>query len=316
MLPFSKRHSSRHQIPRLAVAALTILNLFTCVSATNLTEQYQLCKTDAEIEALQRTRDLIRVDAKPTHGALQPAWPETLITIVTSIYSIAAFSSKSRASAMPLLIQVSAWIASFIVAEVNYETAGWISCNLASSVNLVITAVAAGEGAISVLAILLGFFQFIASYVIIGERFAKPTITYGSTTLNLTRLGSVAYKITDFHGCVPWNKSTAYREKGARSDAFRTIQTVQANYSVVVLLILFVMACSGDNKHEDFMPVFPFSTLLISFPLLVYEAVVASKGRPIVMSGDCMLVELDPRFGFLDSKIDNWWKALVGITGL
>lgn len=39
------------------------------------------------------------------------------------------------------------------------------------------------------------------------------------------------------------------------------------------------------------------------FPVLVYEIVVATKGRPVVISGNCMLVELDPKWGFYDSEI-------------
>jgi hypothetical protein len=132
----------------------------------------------------------------------------------------------------------------------------------------------------------------------------------------MTRLGSVAYKITDFHGCVPWNNSTAYLEKGARSDAFRTIQIGQANYSVVVLIILFAIGYGNKKKLKALLPIFPCCTIFISIFLLVYEAVIASKGRPVVISGNCMLVELDPRLGFLNTEISNRWKALVGITGL
>lgn len=61
---------------------------------------------------------------------------------------------------------------------------------------------------------------------------------------------------------------------------------------------------------------FPLSTILICIPLLIYECVIATKGMPVVISGDCMLVELDPRWGFLDSEIETFWKALVGIGGL
>lgn len=54
---------------------------------------------------------------------------------------------------------------------------------------------------------------------------------------------------------------------------------------------------------------------LLFFPILVYEFVIAGKGRPVVISGNCMLVELDPKLGFLDAEIESWWKALSGITG-
>ena len=65
----------------------------------------------------------------------------------------------------------------------------------------------------------------------------------------------------------------------------------------------------------------PFGCLVAMFlfllyvPVLVYEIVIASLGRPVVISGNCMLVELDPKFGFLDFEIETWWKVLTGITG-
>lgn len=70
----------------------------------------------------------------------------------------------------------------------------------------------------------------------------------------------------------------------------------------------------GDGEVKKW--VVTFCTFLLSFPLLVYEVDVATRGRLVFMSGDCMLVELDPRLGFLVSEIDDWWKSLVGIAGL
>ena len=51
-------------------------------------------------------------------------------------------------------------------------------------------------------------------------------------------------------------------------------------------------------------------------PALIYEVIIANKGRPVVISGNCMLVELDPKWGFLETEIPSYWKAFVGITGL
>jgi hypothetical protein len=312
---------------------VTILGLVTPISATNLTEQYQLCKTDAEIEALQITRNLTRVDARPVHGALHPSWPETLVTVIFSMYGLIPGDPDSKPGFVTLVskavipfIMVLAWTVSFVIAEINYSTAGWISPNLVAPITAFFTATQYQESGsdnlignlASLLSLLLGILQFFASFALIGQRFAAPTYTVWSpdphltTTFNLTRLGSVAYQITDFHGCLPRN-GTAYLEKGARSDIFRAIQTVQANYSCLILVILFIMLKS-DREVKKWAVA--FCTFLLSFPLLIYEADMATKGRPVVMSGDCMLVELDPRLGFLDTDIDNWWKALVGITGL
>jgi hypothetical protein len=55
--------------------------------------------------------------------------------------------------------------------------------------------------------------------------------------------------------------------------------------------------------------------MFIYVPVLVYEVLIAVKGTPVVISGNCMLVELDPRFGFYDSEIDTWWKLLISLGG-
>jgi len=55
--------------------------------------------------------------------------------------------------------------------------------------------------------------------------------------------------------------------------------------------------------------------MFIYVPVLVYEVLIAAKGTPVVISGNCMLVELDPRFGFYDSEIDTWWKLLISLGG-
>ena len=51
-------------------------------------------------------------------------------------------------------------------------------------------------------------------------------------------------------------------------------------------------------------------------PILTYEIIIARAGSPVAISGNCMLVELDPRYGFLDSEIASYWKTLTSLTGL
>jgi hypothetical protein len=48
---------------------------------------------------------------------------------------------------------------------------------------------------------------------------------------------------------------------------------------------------------------------------LIFAAVVATKGTPMVVSGNCLLVELSPRKGFLDSEIRTRWKAFSSFMG-
>lgn len=139
-------YSPLHQSLQLATI-VTILALFTPISATNLTEQYRLCKTQAEIEGLQTTHNLTRVDAHPVHGALQPSWPETVVTVIFSIYGLNPSSSNSKPGHMTFIskavvpfIMVLAWTISLINAEINYSTAGWIPPNQKASITAFITA--------------------------------------------------------------------------------------------------------------------------------------------------------------------------------
>jgi len=87
-------------------------------------------------------------------------------------------------------------------------------------------------------------------------------------------------------------------------------------------MLMFIVGLYLWTSHHDIdrysrmRTCFAIGTIVLSVPLLCYEVAIATQGRPVVISGNCMLVELDPRLGFLDSEIDNWWKVLVGLNGL
>jgi hypothetical protein len=49
---------------------------------------------------------------------------------------------------------------------------------------------------------------------------------------------------------------------------------------------------------------------------MAYLIVVAVRGNPVVISGNCMLVELNPRLGFYDIRVGGFWKFLMSTTGL
>ena len=56
----------------------------------------------------------------------------------------------------------------------------------------------------------------------------------------------------------------------------------------------------------------PVATLVAGFPLLLYGFIIAARRMPVAVLGDCMLVEVSPKLGFLDSKVDLWWRVLSG----
>jgi hypothetical protein len=83
----------------------------------------------------------------------------------------------------------------------------------------------------------------------------------------------------------------------------------------VVNVFVSVIGLSGAS-HGSLKVASGSLLLMIYVPVLVYEVIIAVKGTPIGISGNCMLVELNPRFGFLDSMIESWWKVFVSITGM
>jgi len=48
---------------------------------------------------------------------------------------------------------------------------------------------------------------------------------------------------------------------------------------------------------------------------LIYSCVIVTRGRPMIVSGNYLLVELDPRLGFYDSVIPADWKAITSFMG-
>lgn len=105
MLSISKRHQRYDNAlfplavhSRTAMASITIITLsllmLGILASSNLTDQYRLCKTEADIAHLIETEALIRIDAQSTDGAMHPSWPAMLSTVATSIYSLITMRAK------------------------------------------------------------------------------------------------------------------------------------------------------------------------------------------------------------------------------
>jgi len=280
----------------------------------------------------------IIVARTPNKAAMHPGWPETLISIGTSIFALFQLARGVRkadwernynsfsnglyddeqpqprptklsafSSVVPPAIQAISWTISFRSMQADKAGSGWISAlHWTVTALTVMWAIRFQVASVSVTFAILSLFQFIGSGVVIGQRW-KGTI------------GTAAYEITDSKGCIPFN-DFSYLEQGARSRAFRILQTVEFVYSVSVLTNLYyVRRQQTDQPESDGMfikGIVKGTLMLIYIPVLIYEAIIASKGMPVVISGNCMLVELDPKWGFFDSEIETWWKALAGIVGM
>jgi len=56
-------------------------------------------------------------------------------------------------------------------------------------------------------------------------------------------------------------------------------------------------------------------SIIVCLPGLIYTSAISTHGMPVVVSGNCMLVETSPRFGFYDARIETWWVVIVGFVG-
>ena len=132
-------------------------------------------------------------------------------------------------------------------------------------------------------------------------------------------VGTVAYQIVDTNGCTPYD-GLEYLERGARSRIFRIIQTVEYFYSGIVITGIMFASFGGSDSMGSRQRVLQVAAglglLVLWLPILAYEIRIALLGTPVVISGNCMLVELNPKWGFYDTEIEDYWKVLVSLTGL
>ncbi|KAK5654612.1 hypothetical protein OQA88_7242 [Cercophora sp. LCS_1] len=331
-------------------------------TTTNLPEQYRLCEKDIDVAILQKNYALIRVDAIPTHAAMHPGWSTVLATLIINfgVYLWGKFTehgvylNRFISFILPFGITV-LWFATFIIAQTNYTSAGWISASLTTMMALLATMVdwfiavfvwgdsrrtqsSASRWPVVVVGIFcfVGILEVACVLAAVVQRFMAST-----------EYGSVAYEIADDNGCSPRGGDSDFEflQQGTRSRIFSIIQLVQAVYSVAIVLAMVPFALGRGRRMVKemmldtgipnpnafgtlmnylvavrgvarFMQAYlPVATLVTGVPLLLYGAILATRGVPVAVSGNCMLVELSPRFGFMDSEIDLWWRALAGAVG-
>lgn len=272
-------------------------------------ERWTLCQTDACITNLQHSDNLVVVSSIPTKAAMHPGWPETLIGVCFALWAwinyVTGDGDREAVTAWTLLSFAAVnifWVVTFGFIESEKSTGGWLSVLWSATTTLLnVWLVVNKRIGLSATLTVLALFQGLASWAVIIQRWKGE-------------VGSIAYEITNSHGCVPYDGFT-FLQQGMRSRAFRIIQTVESVYITVVNMFVSCIGASGSS-HGSLKVASGSLLLMIYIPVLVYEVIIAVKGTPIAISGNCMLVELNPRFGFLDSEIESWWKAFVSITGM
>ena len=272
-----------------------------------LPEQWVLCPNAEAIANLQEQYGLIQVTATPTNAALQPGWPQTLVSILLSLYGGIRHLTKrkdiSDFSVGFAFVLWGIWLYTFANSEKAKETGGWISAtDFAITFALVAGDLEWIDWDDDIVMFILAPLQGVCTIVLLIQRF------HG--------WGSVAYEIVDDGGCTPFN-DLSYLQQGARAYSFRAYQIVAFIWGVISLVVGIGMGVGKvDEPLGSAKSRVSLMLLFVLIPILVYEIVIATRGTPVVISGDCTLVELDPRWGYLDTDIETYWKALVTITGL
>jgi len=270
---------------------------------------WELAKSDQEIESFHQQNNLTLVTSEPTLAADHPGWPQALFQYVVLAPPIYCFNRrwpKSKTIFPWIIARVSTafWFTAFVKAQILQKVAGWSSvlgwipwCSLAIELHAW-----NAEGLILLATVVTGI-QWCLSLVTIVERWSGA-------------FGSIAYLVTSTNGCTPFQNDISSLQSGIRTRPFLVFQTVQ-----FFLASLYMLAYGNKYRKEpvDYIDKGKdrLNRELAVFILveLIYSCVVATRGRPMIVSGNCLLVELDPRLGFYDSVIPADWKAITSFMG-
>ena len=275
---------------------------------------WQLAKTPSDIEKFRSQHNLTTVRSTPQDAALTPSWPQALVQYILIAPPINCWSTSSQThestttvngmvtshnvhtipgqiwtpfNVLQIILSpfvFVAWTVSFGLSQAQALTGGWLSV-MGWALWFDLMHLIFGPFALPPL-----LFQWVASLAVIIQRWRFD-------------LGSIAYKIEDLNGCVPVD-GLGYLQQGARSRSFKIFQSV--TFSVATLFMVWGMSYPQG---------FNVNLALLALAELIYTAVIANRGTPVVVSGNCLLVEFNPRKGFLDSSISTRWKAFSSFMG-
>ncbi|VUC29356.1 unnamed protein product [Clonostachys rosea] len=261
---------------------------------------WKLAGSAEDIESFRSLYNLTLVDATPQEAALMPSWPQALFQFLVvsppfvacciGLAQIPFFGTKiSLAQSLQVVLtpfMFVAWCVSFGFTQTEKATAGWMSVlGWAAWCDLF-------ERPFEYYALPPLVFQWVASFTLVIQR-------------HVGDIGTVAYQVNNLNGCVPVD-GVAYLEQGARSHGFRIVQTATFVVSTLFMILLFSVRAPWLLSLLMIMP---------ALAELVMAIVVGSKGTPMVVSGNCMLVELGPGDGFLDTGINTRWKVFASFMG-
>ncbi|KAK4139601.1 uncharacterized protein C8A04DRAFT_32928 [Dichotomopilus funicola] len=256
---------------------------------------WELAGSAEDIEAFRLRHNLTLVSATPQDAALMPSWPQALFQYVLvappiNCYHTSSYTHSQTTTFNGVVTSHSQHGSSHTITPFNVlqkDTGGWMSV-LGWEAWFDLAFLVFGPFALGPL-----LFQWVASFALVIQRWSGG-------------LGTVAYQINNLNGCIPadGNAGIAFLQQGARSRDFRILQSVTFPVSTLFMVLSF-----GDPDGFNRLLALP------ALGELIYTAVLADKGTPVVVSGICMLVELNPSKGFLDSSINTRWKIFASFMG-
>ncbi|CAH0018609.1 unnamed protein product [Clonostachys rhizophaga] len=236
---------------------------------------WKLAASTEDIEAFRSLYNLTLVDATPQEAASMPSWPQPLFQFLVVAPPITACGFGS---AQYSFFGTTVTPAQFLQVVLSpFMFVAWcVSFGLTQSDKLT-------GGWMSV----LGWAAWYDLVVHPFGYYALPPLAF------------------HLNGCVPAD-GMAYLEQGARSHSFCIVQS--ATFAVSTLFMMLVVYAKAPGAFNGMM-------VMPALTELVIAIFVASQGTPMVVSGNCMLVELKPDQGFLDSDISTKWKVFASFMG-
>jgi hypothetical protein len=131
-------------------------------------------------------------------------------------------------------------------------------------------------------------------------------------------VGNVAYKIINLNGCT---LATSTYDPNFVGGWFRgpvlTIQWVNFVLATVTAIASTCMSWKHNLRLKYGVFFFSFISLFLSeFFVFVVKGSNYGYGVPFFLSGDCALIEPDPRDAYYNSEIEAYWKAFMTILGV
>ncbi|OBT43075.1 hypothetical protein VE00_05543 [Pseudogymnoascus sp. WSF 3629] len=280
--------------------ARILLQLMRIITNNQTAQNFWKLSKKTDVEEFRKLHNLILVESTPQDPAFMPSWPQALVQYILINSPINCFSTSSHEingqvvssftitpfNILQLLLSpflFVAWVVAFGMTQASFKTGGWMSVlgwamwfDLSQFYN--------------VFAAIPLIFQYPASLALVIQRWHSDLVR-------------VAYEVTNLYGCTPY-QGLDYLQQGARFSQFRILQTV--TFSISTLFGLMSLGNSSQMAPAMALP---------ALAELIMTAIVATKGTPMVVSGNCLLVELNPNKGLLDSPISTRWKAFASFMG-